>query len=125
MRTAANDLRRENPGEAARSGERAANQLRRLERQMQGATPGESARAGGDLKLQAQQIAQEQHRIATEAGRLGQNNSGASVTDARKRLADEKDDLATRVEGLAKSAEQVSRDPSTPDGKALGESART
>src|SRR5262245_30821535 len=53
MRTAANDLRRENPGEAARSGESADNQLRRIERAMQGARPGESVRADGDQRPEA------------------------------------------------------------------------
>jgi hypothetical protein len=125
MRSAANDLRRENPGEAVRSGERAASQLRRLERQMQGGTQGDSARAGEDLKLEAQQIAQEQHRIATESGRLGRNGSGTSVTDARKRLADEKDQLASRVDDLAKRAEQASRESSPSDSKPLADSART
>ena len=126
MRSAASDLRRENPLDAARNGERAAGQLRRLERQMQGDVPGGGARAGGDLKLEAQQIAQEQHRIATEAGRLGRNNSATAVADARKRLADEKDKLASRVDDLAKSADQMSRDATAPDaGKALESSART
>jgi uncharacterized protein DUF4175 len=124
MRSAASDLRRENPGEAARNGERAAGQLRRLERQMQGEDRGGQTRAGGDLRLEAQQIAQEQHRIATEAGRLGRNNS-AAVTDARKRLADEKDTLASRVDDLARSAQQLSRETSAPEGKGLENSART
>ncbi len=125
MRSAANDLRRENPGDAARSGERAANQLRRLERQMQGATQGEPAGAAGDLKLEAQQIAQEQHRIATEAGRLSRNDAGTSVVDARKRLADEKDRLASRVDDLAKNAGLASREPSAANAKALADSARS
>ena len=123
MRSAANDLRRENPGEAARSGDRAASQLRRLERQLQGGTQGDSARGSEDLKLEAQQIAQEQHRIATEAGRLGGNTS-TSVTDARKRLADEKDQLASRVDDLARRAEQASRESSAADSKPLADSAR-
>jgi hypothetical protein len=125
MRSAANNLRRENSGEAVRSGERAASQLRRLEQQMQGGTQGDSARAGQDLKLEAQQIAQEQHRIATESGRLGRNGSGTSVTDARKRLADEKDQLASRVDDLARRAEQASRESSASDSKPLADSART
>jgi len=127
MRSAANDLRRENPGDAARSGERAASQLRRLERQMQGdgQSQGGSAGRGEDLKVEAQQIAQEQHRIATEAGRLGRNGSGASVGDARKRLADEKDQLASRVDDLARGAEQASREPSASGSKPLADSART
>ena len=124
MRSAASDLRRENPGEAARNGERAAGQLRRLERLMQGDGQSRQGRASGDMKLEAQQIAQEQHRIATEAGRLGRNNSGAATADARKRLAEEKDTLASRVDDLAKGAQQLSREASPPDAKALENSAR-
>jgi Domain of unknown function (DUF4175) len=124
MRSAASDLRRENPADAARNGERAASQLRRLERQMQGDSRAGSASASGDMKLEAQQIAQEQHRIATEAGRLGRNQ-GASVADARKRLADEKDKLASRVDELAKSAGQLSSQASSSLAKALNDSVRT
>lgn len=123
MRSAASDLRRENPADAARNGERAVNQLRRLERQMQGESRQGSGSAG-DLKLDAQQIAQEQHRIATEAGRLGRDSSGTSVAEARKRLADEKDKLASRVDDLSKRAEQLSQQASPDDAKALENSAR-
>jgi hypothetical protein len=125
MRSAAGDLRRENPAEAARNGERAAGQLRRLERLMQGDGQESQPHAGSDLKLEAQQIAQEQHRIAAEAGRLGKNNAGAGTTDARKRLADEKDQLASRVDDLTRNAQQQSRGASGADGKSLENSART
>ena len=123
MRSAASDRRRENPADAARNGERAVNQLRRLERQMQGES-GQGSGSAGDLKLDAQQIAQEQHRIATEAGRLGRDNSGTSVAEARKRLADEKDKLASRVDDLSKRAEQLSQQAPPDDAKTLQNSAR-
>ncbi len=123
MGSAASDLRRDDPGGAARSGQRAAEQLRRLERRMQGEHSGEIERAGSDLKLEAQQIAQEQRRIAAEADRLDRN-SGAAAAEARKRLADEKERLAGRVDDLRRSAQQAAQGATGPDTKALGEAAR-
>nr|MDP9323403.1 hypothetical protein [Acidobacteriota bacterium] len=121
MRSAASDLRRDDPGGAARNGQRAAEQLRRLERQVRGQSVGGSA--GADVKLEAQQIAQEQGRIAAEANRLDRN-AGESAADARKHLADEKDRLAARVQDLTRSALQASQGLKGPDATALGDAAR-
>jgi hypothetical protein len=121
MRSAASDLRRDDPGGAAQNGQRAAEQLRRLERQVRGESPG--ATAGADVKLEAQQIAQEQGRIAAEANRLDRN-AGASSADARKRLADEKDRLAARVQDLTRSAQQASQGLKGSDATALNDAAR-
>ena len=60
----------------------------------------------GNIQLEAQQIAQEQRRIAAEAERLDKS-SGAAAADARRRLADEKDRLAGRVDELQRSAQQL------------------
>ncbi len=124
MRSAASDLRRDAPGEAARSGERAASQLRRLERQLAGNSQGTAAGTGSDVRLEAQQIAQEQHRIAGEAARLERNSDAGSTADARRRLADDKERLASRVDELAQTAERLARSQSAADGKALEEAAR-
>lgn len=121
MRSAASDLRRDDPGGAARNGQRAAEQLRRLERQVRGQSVGGSA--GADVRLEAQQIAQEQGRIAAEANRLDRN-AGESAADARKHLADEKDRLAARVQDLTGSALQASQGLKGPDATALGDAAR-
>jgi hypothetical protein len=121
MRSAASDLRRDDPGGAAQNGQRAAEQLRRLERQLRGENAGASA--GADVKLEAQQIAQEQRRIAAEADRL-QQNAGTSAADVGKRLADEKDRLAARVQDLTRSAQEASKGVKGPDGSALYDAAR-
>ena len=123
MGSAASDLRRDDPAAAARSGERATDQLRRLERQMQGESPGDAARASSDVKLEARQIAQEQRRIAAEATRL-ERRTGAEAADARKRLADEKERLASRVDELGRSAHQLAQRGNSSDAKALVDSSR-
>ena len=107
MRQSAEDMRREDAGKAQQSGERAAEQLRRIEQQMRGATPDARQRAAGELRSEAQQVAQEQRRIAAETERLDKGGEGNG--EARKRLADEKDSLAQRVDDLQRSAEQLGR----------------
>jgi hypothetical protein len=106
MRTAAGQLRRDDPSAAAQSGQRAAEQLRRLEERMRGNAPGASQRAGSDVQLEAQQIASEQRRISAEAERLD-NSTGPAAAAARRRLADEKERLAGRVDELQRSAQQL------------------
>ncbi len=107
MREASSDLRREDPNAAAGAAERAAQQLRRLEQQMRGGAAA-GASADGDLRVQAQQIAEEQRRIAAEAARL-EPGRGHAVAEASKRLAADKDRLAGRVDDLQRSAEAASR----------------
>jgi hypothetical protein len=102
MQAAANGMRRDDMGAAGQSAARAAEQLRRLEERMGRGTPEGRQRAGGDLQVKAQQIAQEQRRIAAEADRLDRSAAGAA--DARKRLADEKGRLAERVDELKRAA---------------------
>jgi len=102
MRAASNDLNRNDASTAARSGSRAAEQLRRFESQTRAGTSGPNERARSDLQLEGQQIAQEQRRIAGEAERLDRS-TGAAATDARKRLADEKGRLAQRVDELQRA----------------------
>jgi hypothetical protein len=123
MGSAASDLRRDDPAAAARSGERAAGQLRRLERQMQGGTPGDAARAGSGVQLEARQIAQEQRRIAAEAARL-ERMTGAAAADARKRLADEKERLASRVDELGRWVQQLGQSAPGPEAKPLQDASR-
>jgi hypothetical protein len=113
MRTAAGQLRRDDPAAAAQSGQRAAEQLRRLEERMRGDGPAATRRAGSDAQLEAQQIAHEQRRIAAEAERLDKS-TGAAATAARRRLADEKDRLAGRVDDLQRSTQQIARGKVTP-----------
>ncbi|HEU5177409.1 MAG TPA: hypothetical protein VFU24_08130 [Burkholderiales bacterium] len=105
MRSAASDLQRQDAAGAAQRAGRAAAQLRRLEQQMQGDSPDAKTRAGAELRMEAQQIAEEQQRIAGEAERL---DKGTADADALRRLAGEKDKLADRVDELRKSAAQRS-----------------
>ena len=125
MRSAASELRRDAPGEAARNGERAVDQLRRLERELSNDSQGTPAAAGSDVKLEAQQIAQEQHRIASEAARLDRNPDAAATADARRRLAGDKERLATRVDELRRTAERAGQAGTGEDAKALADAART
>jgi hypothetical protein len=104
MRNATSDLRRQDAQSAAGKGERAAEQLRSLERQGRaGGADGKQQRAG-ELQLEAQQIADAQRRIAAETERL--ERSGTGNTDATRRMADEKERLAGRVDELQRAAKQ-------------------
>jgi hypothetical protein len=122
MRSAASELRREDPNAAARSGARAADELRRIEQQMRGGSARGAERAAGELQLESQQIAQEQHRIAAEASRL-QQSQGSAAAAAARRLAAEKDRLAGRVDELQRSAQELSARKGT-DGAGLRDAAQ-
>jgi hypothetical protein len=102
MRNATSDLRRQDARSAAQKGERAAERLRSLERQGRGGGAGGKERSG-ELQLEAQQIADAQRRIAAEAERLerGDGNPGAN-----RRLADDKERLAGRVDDLQRAAKE-------------------
>src|SRR5205823_3203044 len=110
--------------EAARSGERALDQLRRLEDQLSTHNSPTAARAGSDVRLEAQQIAQEQRRIASEASRL-ERNSDATTTDARRRLADDQERLASRVDEMTRNAERSAQGASGADSRALADAAQS
>jgi hypothetical protein len=114
MRRATEDMRREDGESAARSGQRAADELRKLEAQMRGGADARE-RAAADLQAEAQQIAQEQRRIASEAERM-EKNAGA---DARRRLAADKDRLSERVDALKREAQRLAEQP-VPPGSAQG-----
>lgn len=119
MREAAGDLQRQDLESASQRGERAASRLRRLEQQMQQDSPESRQRAAGELRLEAQQIADEQRRIAGEADRLersgaggradARGRSGDSGAEAWRRLAGEKDALAQRVDDLTRAAQRAAQ----------------
>jgi hypothetical protein len=69
MRTAEGQLARQDSDGAAQNAARAAEKLRQLERQGT-ATAQKRDSASGELRLEAQQIADEQRRIGAEANRL-------------------------------------------------------
>ena len=123
MRSAARELERQDPTAAAESAERAAEQLRQIEEQMRGAGAGAREKAVAGLQMEAQQIAQEQRRIAAEAERLDKGQ-GAANAEARRRLADEKESLAARVDELQRAArQQARRDPKQGAASPLGAAA--
>lgn len=117
MRSAASDLERQNPDAAAERAAQAAERLRQIEQLMRGDSPDARHRAAGELQLEAQQIAEEQRRIAAEAERLDRAERGAGA-DARRRLAGEKDRLADRVDTLQRGVTQLGGDT-----KGTGEAA--
>jgi hypothetical protein len=75
--------------------------------------PDARQRAAGDLRLEAQQVADEQRRIAGEAARLERGTDG-SDRDGWRRLSGDKDKLADRVDALQRTAEQLSKSETAP-----------
>jgi hypothetical protein len=106
MRNAATGMRQQDGQQAAQSGNRAAERLRELEQQMQTSRPDDRRRALGDLQMETRQLADQQRRLAGEAGRSAR---GAAGDDARRRLAGEQERLAERAERLEDQVQRLSR----------------
>jgi hypothetical protein len=134
MRNAASELQREDPSAAAARAERAAEQLRQMERRLQTGTAAGAQRANGDLRLEAQQLVDAQRRIADESARLEKGESGNRAdpgrggqgdVDANRRLASEKSSLADRVDALERAARAMAQGKGPPDEaiRAAGETA--
>jgi hypothetical protein len=134
MRNAASELQREDPSAAAGRAERAAEQLRQMERRLQTGTAAGTQRANGDLRLEAQQLVDAQRRIADESARLEKGETGnggdagrggQSDGDANRRLASEKNSLADRVDALERAARAMAQGKGAPDEaiRAAGETA--
>ena len=118
MRNATNDLKRQDAQQASERGDRALQQLRSLEQQLQGARPDERRRALGDLQVEARQLADAERRLGNEAGRTTPGQAGE---DARRRLAAEQERLADRARapgrvGEAGGPERRRRGRRTPGG---------
>ena len=107
MRRATSELRRQDPSRASARGGRALQRLRDLERQLRGAELGERRQAVGELQLEAQQLADAQRRIASEAQQLQPGPGGG---DIRRQLADEKQGLADRVDRLERALVEMSEE---------------
>src|SRR5207302_3350656 len=105
MRSAASDLRRQDPGQASARGNRALEKLRQLEQQLESSRPDERRRALGDMQLEARQLADAQRQIASELAKTGQ---GDAAKDTVRRLAGEQDRLAERTRKLEQSLKQSS-----------------
>lgn len=124
MRNAEGDLRRQDPRQASARGDRASQQLRNLEQQMQGSRPDERRRAIGDLQMEARQLADAERRLGNEATRTAPGSAGE---DARRRLAAEQERLADRTDRLGESVRQLARDApgaEADDRQPMSEAAR-
>ncbi len=108
MRNAARELGRQDPQQASARGDRALQQLRSLEQQMQGARPDERRRALGDLQLEARQLADAERRLGNESARTA---AGAAGDDARRRLAADQERLADRTDRLGETVKQLANGP--------------
>ena len=120
MRRAASELQRQDANAAADRAQAAAERLRSLEQQMRGRGMSDRQRAAGELRLEAQQIAEAQKRIAGETSRL-EPNAAAGSADARRRLGAQQEKLADRVDELQRASEHLARQPARPGQR--GESA--
>jgi hypothetical protein len=115
MRSAASELRRQDPDQASARSGRALEQLRDLSRQMERARPEERRRAMGDLQFEARQLADAERRLANEAERAG---TGAEAAETRRRLAAEQERLADRTERLGEGLRELGQ---AADGAAGGD----
>ncbi len=123
MREAASQLQQESPEEAAARGSRSAQALRDAERALQAGTPGERQRAAGDVQLEARELAEAQRQLATQAGSLGEGQSGAATNERRRQLAGEQGRLADRVASLERQVRELARG-ADPVRDPLGQAAR-
>jgi hypothetical protein len=124
MRNAARDLGRQDPQQASARGDRALEQLRSLEKQMQGANPNERQRAIGDMQLEARQLADAERRLGHESAKTAAGEAGE---DARRRMAAEQERLADRAERLGENVKQLANgngETAQDDRQALNEAAR-
>ena len=112
LRRAMSELRRQDTQHARTRGEEALEAMRRLEQRLRGESEGGRLAALAELQLEAQQLADAQRRVADETGQVDADNRSR---ESRFRLADEKDDLADRVDTLTRALDHRAGDPSTAD----------
>ena len=110
MRRAMSELRRQDARHARVSGDRALEAMRRLEQRLRDEPEGGRSVALAELQLEAQQLADAQRRVADETGQVDADNRSR---ESRFRLADEKDDLADRVDTLNRGLEDLAGGRST------------
>ena len=112
MRRAMGELRRQDTQDARASGDRALEEMRRLEQRLRSESEEGRSVALAEVQLEAHQLADTQRRVAEEAGQVDADNRSR---ESRFRLADEKDDLADRVDTLHRALEDLAGDRSTRD----------
>jgi hypothetical protein len=103
MRSATNDLQRQDPRLASERSAQASQRLAELERQMRDSGPDGRRRALGEMQLEARQVADAQRQLAQELSKLGQ---GQSAGDSLRRLAAEQERLADRTRRVQDTLEQ-------------------
>ncbi len=110
MADAAKQLARGDLSGAVDRNERTLQQLRELERQLRGSSPDERKRAMGELQLEAEQMAEAQHRLSADARRLQQQGRSASGSpgDTLRRMAGEQERLAERANALRRGLSDLS-----------------
>lgn len=123
MGEATTQLQQQSPEQAASRGSRSAQALRDAERALQAGTPGERQRAAGDVQLEARELAEAQRQLASQAGELGQPQTGASANERRRQLAGEQGRLAERVASLERQVRELARG-ADPARDPLGQAAR-
>jgi hypothetical protein len=106
MRSAASQLRREDPDAARGQSARALERLRGVERSLRETEPDERRRAVGDAQLEARQLAARQRQVSEQAGRA----VARSDQDASRRLAGEQEQIAQRTDALGERLDQLGRD---------------
>ena len=112
MRRAMSELRREDTQDARASGDRALEQMRRVEERLRGESERGRSVALAELQFEAQQLADAQRRVADETGQVSSDNRSRQ---SGLRLADEKDDLADRVDTLNRGLEALVGDGSAAE----------
>jgi hypothetical protein len=99
MGEAAGSLGREDLERAGQQSARAAEALRNLEQQLRDRGQDGQSRSMNDARLEAQQLAEAQRRLADDAARVSRDGNTA---DAARRLAGEKERIAERLEALGR-----------------------
>jgi len=120
MRNAASDLRRQRPGDARASANRALERLRDVEQRMGGAPPDDRRRAAGELQLEARQLADAQRQLASSpsaslGARGSQRDNAAASPDEARRSSAEQERLADRAQRLEEGVRQLAAAAGTPE----------
>ncbi|MBI3492067.1 MAG: hypothetical protein HY047_09835 [Acidobacteria bacterium] len=103
MRSATSDLRRNDPNQASASGNRALEQLKAVQRQLESARPDERRRALGELQLEARQLADAERQMSSSLTKAGSSDADK---DTVRRLAGEQERVAERTRTLQESLKQ-------------------
>ena len=116
MRRALSELRRGDVSEAAQRSQQALEDLRNLQRRLEGQSGAQPSRALGELHRGARQLAEAQRDVASETRQAG---AGPSGRESRNRLAEQEDKLADRVDALDDRMEELRPNAAAEEREAL------